>query len=210
MKAKEITWKGMTFRSKLEARYYNHFKNLGWDFDYEPDVPGLVGYQPDFVLYPNRNRHITDFPEYKPIYVEIKPIRDTKEYFNDPDYDNFRNKIKKYWDPKNDLVLFGGNLFNRGDAACLALSFNNEIFNKLTSYSFAYSYCNNRPHDIGLVLWCMYEYLSDHDNRSHIFPPDMLDGYEYGERFRGSQKISYDKLETSWNNAWSQMRWEAK
>ena len=50
MKAKEITWKGMTFRSKLEARYYNHFKNLGWDFDYEPDVPGLVGYQPDFVL----------------------------------------------------------------------------------------------------------------------------------------------------------------
>ena len=39
-------------------------------------------------------------------------------------------------------------------------------------------------------------YLSDHDNRSHIFPPEMLDDYEYGERFKGSQKISYDKLET--------------
>ena len=50
MKAKETTWKGMKFRSKLEARYYNHFKNLKWDFDYEPDVPGLVGYQPDFVI----------------------------------------------------------------------------------------------------------------------------------------------------------------
>ena len=115
MKAKEITWKGMTFRSKLEARYYNHFKNLGWDFDYEPDVPDLVGYQPDFVLYPNKNRNHVEFPEYKPIYVEIKPIRDTREYFNDPDYDNFRNKIKKYWDPKNDLVLFGGNFVINSD-----------------------------------------------------------------------------------------------
>ena len=101
-------------------------------------------------------------------------------------------------------------MFNRGDHACLALSFNNEIFNKLTSYSFDYSYCCNRPQDIGLALWQVNEYLSDHDNRSNIFRPEMLDGYEYGERFSGSQKISYDKLETSWNNAWSQMRWEAK
>ena len=50
MKAKPIIWRGMEFRSKLEARYFNHFKKLDWDFDYEPDVPGLIGYQPDFVL----------------------------------------------------------------------------------------------------------------------------------------------------------------
>ena len=31
----------------------------------------LVGYQPDFVLYPNKNRNLVEFPEYKPIYVEI-------------------------------------------------------------------------------------------------------------------------------------------
>ena len=42
MKAKETTWKGMKFRSKLEARYYNHFKNLKWDFDYEPDVQYIL------------------------------------------------------------------------------------------------------------------------------------------------------------------------
>ena len=56
MKAKPIVWRGMEFRSKLEARYFNHFKKLDWDFDYEPDVPGLIGYQPDFVLYPSKKR----------------------------------------------------------------------------------------------------------------------------------------------------------
>jgi len=74
MKAIPIVWKGMEFRSKLEARYYNHFKNLDWDFDYEPQVPGLFGYQPDFVIYPKRTKLIDYLGKVKPIYVEIKPL----------------------------------------------------------------------------------------------------------------------------------------
>ena len=138
MKAKEIKWKGMEFRSKLEARYYNHFKNLDWDFDYEPDVPGLIGYQPDFVLYPSKKRS-KRFGD-KPIYVEIKPIRNVTEYWENPDYINFREKIKKYWNPQNDLILFGGALKTRSDTAAVALCLENTIYNHLTSYQFKYSY----------------------------------------------------------------------
>ena len=208
MEAKPITHKGMKFRSKLEARYFNHFSNLGWDCDYEPEVPDLLGYQPDFVLYPDKCRNITEFPEYKPIYVEIKPIRNTSNYYDDPNYDNFREKIKRCWNPKNDLLLFGSNLFNRCDHACMAISFENEIFDKLTSYSFNYSYSYDNPTDIGLVLWQDREYLAYHDNRSAIFSPRLLDNPEEG--FRGAQKKSYDKVETSWNKAWSDLRWEPK
>tara|TARA_R100000656_G_scaffold119071_1_gene92881 strand:+ start:69 stop:275 length:207 start_codon:yes stop_codon:yes gene_type:complete len=52
MEAKPITHKGMKFRSKLEARYFNHFSDLGWDCDYEPEVPDLLGYQPDLYFIP--------------------------------------------------------------------------------------------------------------------------------------------------------------
>ena len=204
---KPITYKGMKFRSKLEARYFNHFTNLRWDFDYEPEVPGLMGYQPDFVIYPDRCRNITQFPEYKPVYVEIKPIRNTKDYYDDPNYDKFREKIKKCWDPKNDLLLFGGNLFNHCDSACTAISFENEIFDTLTSYSFAYSYNNHNANDIGLILWHTSEYIKYHDNRSNVFPLRFLDD---PTECNGNFKKAYDKIETSWNKAHSDLRWEPK
>ena len=203
MEAKQITWKGMTFRSKLEARYYNHFKNLGWDFDYEPDVPGLVGYQPDFVIYPDKKRDRW-FKEHKPIYVEIKPIRDVYSYYEDPEYKNFREKIKRCWNPKNDLILFGGSLKGKFDRSATALCLQNEIYNHPTSYGFYYSYHRGYSQNIGLTLMHMYEYILDKDT-SHIF-------FDY--RLDNPSDTRYDKIiekvESSWNNAWSQMRWEPK
>ena len=51
MKAKPITYQGIQFRSKLECRHYNFMKKIGWNIEYEPEVEGVYGYQPDFELF---------------------------------------------------------------------------------------------------------------------------------------------------------------
>ena len=203
MEAKPIIHKGMKFRSKLEARYFNHFKNLDWDFDYEPDVPGLIGYQPDFVLYPSKKR-AKRFGN-KPIYVEIKPIRNVMDYWKDPDYKDFREKIKKYWNPQNDLILFGGALKNRMDTAAIALCLENKIYDHVTSYQFKYSYTEGYTR-IGLSMFHSYEYMQD--DKPGTTP--IMFGYELDNKFDPQYEKIIDMVEGSWNKAWSQMRWEPK
>ena len=204
MKAKPIVWRGMEFRSKLEARYFNHFKKLDWDFDYEPDVPGLIGYQPDFVLYPSKKR--AERFGNKPIYVEIKPIRDVSNYWKDPDYKEFREKIKKYWNPQNDLILFGGALKNRFETAAVALCLENKIFDHLTSYQFKYSYTTTGYKSIGLSMFGTYEYLLS-DNP---FTDAIYFDYNLDNKFDPQYEKIIEMVEGSWNNAWSQMRWQPK
>ena len=201
MEAKPITHRGMKFRSKLEARYFNHFKNLNWDFDYEPDVPGLIGYQPDFALYPSKKR-AKRFGN-KPIYVEIKPIRDVTDYWENPDYINFREKIKKYWNPQNDLILFGGALKTRSDTAAVALCLENTIYNHLTSYQFKYSYTEGLTR-IGLSMFHSYEYIQDDEPGT---TPIMFD-YELDNKFDPQYEKIIEMVEGSWNKAWSDLRWE--
>jgi hypothetical protein len=56
-------YKGVNFRSRLEARYAVLFDQLGWLWEYEPiDLDGWI---PDFVIKGRR-----------PILVEVKPIFD--------------------------------------------------------------------------------------------------------------------------------------
>jgi len=61
MKSYPTRYGGVTFRSRLEARWAAMFDLLGWKWDYEPL---------DF------NRWIPDFAIYgvKPVYVEVKPV----------------------------------------------------------------------------------------------------------------------------------------
>jgi len=200
IKAKQITYKGMKFRSKLEARYFNHFTNLGWDFDYEPEVPGLMGYQPDFVIYPSKERD-ERFEEYKPIYVEIKPIREVKDYYVDPEYKNFREKIKRCWNPKNDLILFGGALKSKWGCAATALCLENKIYDHITSYCFTYSYGGYGKH-IGLQLMSMYEYVLLEGTNSLFWD------YRMDNPLNSEYEKVLNRIETSWNKAHSDLRWE--
>lgn len=55
MKIKSIdtTWEGYRFRSRLEARWAVYFKEMGWEFLYEPqgyDLQDGTKYLPDFYL----------------------------------------------------------------------------------------------------------------------------------------------------------------
>lgn len=60
------TYKGINFRSRLEARWAAFFDLLGWRWEYEPE--DLAGWIPDFVLL--------EMERFKSILVEVKPIRD--------------------------------------------------------------------------------------------------------------------------------------
>lgn len=55
-------YKGINFRSRLEARWAVLFDNLGWKWEYEPECQGA--YIPDFLLHGSDGRRI---------YVEVKP-----------------------------------------------------------------------------------------------------------------------------------------
>jgi hypothetical protein len=63
IEAKKTTYKGITFRSKLEVVWAMFFDNLGWDWQYEPTFFKLPSgnYLPDFY-----------FPDIH-VYAEAKP-----------------------------------------------------------------------------------------------------------------------------------------
>ena len=83
MKAKPVTYKGINFRSKLEARWYNFFtEECKFNTTYEPDVEGVTGYIPDFKI----KGRLFD------IYVEVKPFEELDEWFS-PEYEQQRTKL---------------------------------------------------------------------------------------------------------------------
>jgi len=195
---KPTTYNGMKFRSKLEARYNRIFTKFNWDFQYEPEVPELLNYQPDFVIYPKREK--SDYlGEVKPIYVEIKPIREITKLCDDPNYDTFREKIYKNWNRENDLILFGGNLFNRLDWSAIALCWQGN-FSKYSggSYGMNLSFENEDAERIGLS-WHHAELIRKND---HTYPINGSIGDEF-------QRVK-NYIERLWNESWSDLRWEPK
>lgn len=63
------TYKGINFRSRLEARWAAFFDLLGWRWEYEPE--DLNGWIPDFVLFDQCGQ--------REVLVEVKPIRELGE-----------------------------------------------------------------------------------------------------------------------------------
>ena len=193
---KPTTYKGMDYRSKLENRYLIHLKeHINFDIDYEPEVPGLFGYQPDFVIYPKREK--SDYlGEVKPIYVEIKPIRDVTKIFEDSDYDSFREKIYKNWNRENDLIVFGGNVFNRNHVAAVALCWQNNFPKHYGSYAIHYSIARESNKQIGLS-WHHAELYTEND---HTYPIDGAIG--------DNEKEAEAYIESSFNKALSKLQWK--
>lgn len=64
------TYKGIEFRSRLEAKWAVMFDQLGWTWEYEPI--DLHGYIPDFYIDFGRRRY----------FVEIKPAMTTAELYS--------------------------------------------------------------------------------------------------------------------------------
>ena len=73
MKAIPINIEGIQFRSKLEARWYLFMKNLGWNIEYEPEIEGINGWIPDFLILGNKTK----------VLVEVKPFQTLSDFEGD-------------------------------------------------------------------------------------------------------------------------------
>ena len=208
MKAIPITYNGINFRSKLEARWYIFMKKLGWNIEYEPEVENVYGYQPDFVIYPDKNRHCTfnKDNDYTPIYVEVKPLNYLEEFFTDK-YEEAREKITKSGMLRHDLIVVGSVLFNksRGNKN-FAIRFKKESDSE-NQRTFMFSYMSDTPPEIGAWYDCMEYIRAEGDPRGYLFdwrldnePSDPPSSTERAEKF----------IETSWNEAWSKLQWKSK
>lgn len=108
------TYKGIRFRSRLEARWAVFFDLMGWRWDYEPfDTNGWI---PDFALTTRRT-----------ILVEVKPIDWRAEFSWDDGFDVQQKMIGGVAGTplaENPLLLLGAFLHEThapGIGACVAL-----------------------------------------------------------------------------------------
>ena len=118
IKAIPTEYKKRLYRSKLEARYAAFFDLLGWKYEYEPHVPGIVDWAPDFKIEAKSRKIINletyEESKYTGILIEVKP---TKEYFDNYTFNKMYRNSKDYTcivcfdkpqiDPKNQMLLFG-------------------------------------------------------------------------------------------------------
>lgn len=97
--AKETTYKGIKFRSRLEAKWAYFFDEMGWEYQYEPSE--INGYNPDFIISCNSKHY-----ECKDIIVEVKP-----SVFCDEKY--IKETIKKYKDVKAHILVLNDKPFGK-------------------------------------------------------------------------------------------------
>lgn len=75
IKAKPTLYKGIEFRSRLEARWAAFFDLLEWKWEYEPC--DFNGWYPDFVIFGKKaDERITPTGHDGRIFVEVKPVID--------------------------------------------------------------------------------------------------------------------------------------
>ena len=85
--SRPVTWKGVKFRSKLEASYAAFFSSLGMEWLYEPPDFTFRGWWPDFVIWPasyeslardsyqrQNGRPADEGEQLSLMYVEVKPV----------------------------------------------------------------------------------------------------------------------------------------
>ncbi len=78
IEARPVTWRGVTYRSTLEARWAVFFDSAGLPYEYEPrtffdrEYPSAGQYTPDF--------HVTGWSVGDGAWVEIKPPRGSIGY----------------------------------------------------------------------------------------------------------------------------------
>ncbi len=85
-------YKGIHFRSRLEAKWAYFFDLIGWPYQYEPFE--LDGYIPDFVL---------TFAD--PVLVEVKPVCSISEVV-----EKCEKPIVTAWNENRRVLIVGGNI----------------------------------------------------------------------------------------------------
>jgi len=218
---KPIIVEGIHFRSKLEARWYLFFKKLGWHVIYEPEIEGLMGWIPDFLIIGKGFK----------ILVDVKPIDSEKEWedsywkptYKDEkctgsekiirkthkDYDKIMNSgIKNL--PAYELLIVGTNLQLDGDNGFGVLYERMVDHVHLNEKTGEYSPTDLK--DIHKVAECMF--VGDEDKIGFFSHEQSWSCKITGDggkiyRFRdGSDEEFFKKIDTMWNESWSQLQWK--
>jgi hypothetical protein len=108
MKAIPINIEGIQFRSKLEARWYLFMKNLGWNIEYEPEIEGIVGWIPDFLIIGNGTK----------VLVEVKPFQTLSDFEGDYASQTIKKIENSIKNVKINAILIVGSSLNLRKADC--------------------------------------------------------------------------------------------
>ena len=187
MKAIPITYNGINFRSKLEARWYIFMKNLGWNVEYEPHIEGLNNWLPDFLIIGNDTK----------VLVEVKPFNSSRDFLGDYAADTIKKINNSNWLKLDfDAVIMVGSTLNLGKGMCNHTFIGGDIIrpddlNSDGYYSEAFVYTDHSG-KIGICdnsIWYQDIINNDHDG-----------GYCLHDENR-------EKLEICWNKAGSKLQW---
>ena len=225
MQAIPITYQGIEFRSKLECRHYRFMKTIGWNIEYEPEVEGVYGYQPDFELFSETEEKNSGCSFSSDRYfIEVKPIRSQAEFYNDS-YKSFRDKVYRSGIlNKGILFIVGNNLKLRNDAT-------GHYGEKIFVYAFrmldedkinnqeerndslcSFSGCPEGNYEwIGLTeTWndCRNDWIKKRKDQKYYY--DVCDHNLSRETWNGSENNIKTSMfiERAWNEAWSKMQWK--
>jgi hypothetical protein len=191
IQAKPMVYEGINFRSKLEARWYFFMKNLGWNIEYEPDIEGIVGWIPDFLILGKGTK----------VLLEVKPFQTLSDFEGDyasKTINKIENSLKNI---KVDAILLVGSSLNLRKADCGGnLSFiGGKIIRKLSNdiefYNDNFSY-TDRPGGNFRVGVCD-ELCWYHD----VINDNHDGGYDLSEENK-------DFIYECWNRAGSKLQWK--
>ena len=192
IQAKPMIYEGINFRSKLEARWYFFMKNLGWNIEYEPDIEGIVGWIPDFLILGNGTKTL----------IEVKPFQTISDF--EGDYAS--NTIKKIENSLNniqiDAVLLVGSSLNLRPAGCgggfsfiggkIIRNLHDDPDDKFYNDYFSYTDMTGKNFKVGVCdedIWYHDVINNDHDG-----------GYDLDEENK-------DFIYECWNRAGSKLQW---
>ena len=200
MKAKPILYEGINFRSKLEARWYIFMKKLGWNIIYEPEIEGINGWIPDFLIIGK-----------KKILVDVKPIDKYEEWEDHPDRPKIENS--GVVNLNYEILILGTNLELNGDGKMGIL------------YPIDFFYPEGRSDDLAtgelgeliekpIMNYALAFPVFNKNNKKYGFL-DQNGSWNKGCRITGADRIALrdeDKLyiNTCWNEAWSKLQWKGK
>jgi hypothetical protein len=175
-------YRGIWFRSRLEAKWAAFFDNLGWRWDYEPF--DLNGYIPDFVL---------DFP-HRPMLVEVKPAMYVKDYCAPT------SKVQRSgW--ADDALIVGARIFD--DPACVS-----EPAIGWLSQRERIEECREWDWGFGILFWCLHcRRLSIRHDHGHW--ECRINGcYDHGHHIGVLEK--HEDIEGRWAQACNTVQWRPR
>ncbi len=210
MKAIEVNIDGIAFRSKLEARWYLFMKGLTWDIEYEPEIEGVYGYQPDFRVH--TETHVN-------LFIEVKPIGSVTEFYEDKfsaDREKISNSRLLSSDSHNILLIVGStlNLKRNSDFFEMGICIYGEDDLIRTTPCTSQTISFTEHYDPDSLLEGIGLCPTDHDEREdYLRNRNDHKGHYFVPRTENNDpipEIVSNIIEEEWNKAWSRLRWKPK